>query len=71
MLQCVAGRCSVLQCVAVCCSVSAKRGVLKYLSPDCCIVLQSVAVCCSVCAKTGVLKDFSRVYRRDAFISVI
>jgi len=40
MLQCVAVCCSVLQCVAVCCSVLQQVAV-------CCSVLQCVAVCCS------------------------
>jgi len=41
VLQCVAMCCSVLQCVAMCCSVLQCIAV-------CCSVLQCVAVCCSV-----------------------
>jgi len=41
LVQCVAVCCSVLQCVAVCCSV------LKCIAV-CCSALQCVAVCCSV-----------------------
>jgi len=41
LLQCVAVICSVLQCVAVCCSVMQCVAV-------CCCVLLCVAVCCSV-----------------------
>jgi len=41
LLQCVAVCCSVLQCVAVCCSVLQCVAV-------CCSLLQCVAVCCSV-----------------------
>jgi len=55
MLQCVAGRCSVLQCVAVCFSVLQKTGgtpgqrnsVLQCVAV-CCRVLQCVEVCRSV-----------------------
>jgi len=56
-------RCSVLQCVAVCCSsvlhcaprfecvavhVAVCCSVLQCVAVVCCIVLQCVAVCCSV-----------------------
>ena len=54
VLQCVAVCCSVSQCVAVCRSVSqcVESPVCDMLSRDCvavcCSVLQCVAVCCSV-----------------------
>ena len=59
MLQCVAGCCSVLQFVAVCCSVEWIRdnshewihghvgwihGYVKWIIAECCSVLQCVAV---------------------------
>ena len=57
MLQCVAVRCSVLQCVAVCCRGRGSSGdtvsycvscsVLQCVAV-CCSLLQSVAVCCSL-----------------------
>ena len=40
--------CSVLQCVAVCCSVPSLIWILARTSAVCCSVLQCVAVCCSV-----------------------
>ena len=51
VLQCVAVFCSMLQCVAVCCSmlqcVAVCCSVLQYVAV-CCSVLQYVAVCCSM-----------------------
>ena len=43
-------RCSVLQCVSVCCSVlqCGDRGRTHFCVAVCCSVLQCVAVCCSV-----------------------
>jgi len=49
--HCVAVRCSVLQCVAVCCSVHCivnDRVIHHDTYAVCCIVLQCAAVCCSV-----------------------
>jgi len=60
--ECVAVRCSVLQCVAVCCSGAVRCSVVQYHSISFCLslfmsmhvwidvysVLQCVAVCCSV-----------------------
>jgi len=41
--------CSVLQCVAVCCSQNRADGILPpWIELACCNVLQCVAVCCSV-----------------------
>ena len=47
MLQCVAVRCSVLQCV-VRCSRALPRGLSHTHTAMCCSVLQCGAVCCSV-----------------------
>jgi len=54
-INCVAMRCSVLQCVAVCCSVdfvyTDARGLpicVSVVMRVCCSVLHCVAVCCSV-----------------------
>jgi len=48
----VAVRCSVLQCVAVCCSVTVSSRTVVCISMShvemCCSALQCVAVCCSV-----------------------
>jgi len=48
----------VLQCVAVCCSVSQCVAV-------CCSVLQCVAVCCSVATTSGLQKVSGLFSRRD------
>jgi len=53
VLQCVAVRCSVLQCAVVCCSVLQCVAVR-------CSVLQCVAVCCSVLQCVTVVQICSR-----------
>ena len=40
--------CSVLQCVAVCCSEESSESEQSRIVSVCCSVLQCVAVCCSV-----------------------
>jgi len=64
MLQCVAVCCSVLQCVAVYCSV------LQYVAM-CCSVLQCVAVCCSVsqCVAVSIMLLDQSKSRRSAYTS--
>jgi len=54
--------CSVLQCVAVCCSV------LQCVQCDavCCSVLQCVAVCCSVCSVLQCVAECCRVLQSVA-----
>jgi len=53
LLQRVAAYCSVLQCVAMCCSVQIESKSYAFcenvcIVAACCSVLQCVAVCCSV-----------------------
>ena len=54
MCCCVVVRCSVLQCIAVCCEGSESKETLTFVIAHeiqcvavCCGVLQCVAVCCS------------------------
>jgi len=55
ILQCVAVCCSVSQCVAVCCSVVPCRAILQCVAV-CCSVSQCVAVCCSVLPCRAILQ---------------
>jgi len=59
VLQCAAGRCRVLQCVAACCSTQKNGSTLwQYFVPyvvACCCALQCVAVCRSVTQCVAVL----------------
>jgi len=48
VLQSVAVCCSVLPCVAVCCSVSRSHDRRRQRVSQCCSMLQRVAACCSV-----------------------
>ena len=48
VMQRVAGACTMLQCLPMCCSVRNFRGVPLHSHVRCHVVLQCVAVCCSV-----------------------
>ena len=59
--------CSVLQCVAVCCSVLQSVGT-DYVNSACCSVLQCVAVCCNElqCIAVGILRVYAGTCDRSS-----
>jgi len=73
VLQCVAVCCSVSQCVAVCCNVSQcvaeKLAVVAVVVAECCRVLQIVAVCRSV--SQCVAKTFVAVVLQSRSLSLL